>query len=142
MEELEKLKVLEAEYKESLRKKICTQSLKTINRFHEKYPMIPQEEEPLLKRHSDYKNVLQQFISVSFEAWGWDSEEKHQMLISTWTKRLSDPVNSEREQEWIRNWVSTSRCYCFAPLSSYEDGDVTLTRNKRHSLLRRHAVND
>ena len=32
-------------------------------------------------------------------------------------------------------------CYCFAPLQSHEDMDVTLTSSKRPSLLRRHAVN-
>jgi hypothetical protein len=66
----QKVKALEAEYEASLRKKICTQSLKTINRFHGKYPTIPHEEEPLLKRNSDYEIELQQFISDSFEAWG------------------------------------------------------------------------
>ena len=83
MEEDKKVQALEVEYEASLRKKICTQSLKTINKFHKKYPTIPHEKEPLLKRDSDYEIELQQFISDSFEAWGWDSEEKHQILIST-----------------------------------------------------------
>ena len=102
MEEDKKVKALEAEYEESLRKKICNQSLKSINKFHEKYTTIPYEGEPLLKRDSDYEIELQQFISDSFEAWGWDSEEKHQILISTWAERLNDPDRTEKEQEWIR----------------------------------------
>ena len=106
MEELEKLKALEAEYEASLRKKICTQSLKTINKFHKKYPTIPHEKEPLLKRDSDYEIELQQFISDSFEAWGWDSEEKHQILISTWAEQLNIPDNAEKEQEWIRIFIN------------------------------------
>ena len=76
--------------------------MKTINKFHEKYPTIPHEVEPLLKPDSDYEIELQQFISDSFEAWGWDSEEEHQILISTWAERLNDPDNAEKEEEWIR----------------------------------------
>ena len=48
-------------------------------------------------------------------------------------------------QDRTRDSVSTSRCYCFAPvLPSHEDGDVALTSNKRRPslVLRRHAVND
>jgi hypothetical protein len=96
MEEDQKVKVLKAEYEASLRKKICTQSLKTINKFREKYTTIPHEEEPLLKRDSDYEIELQQFISDSFEAWGWDSEEEHQILISTWAERLNDPRQRQK----------------------------------------------
>ncbi len=48
MEEDKKVKALEAEYEESLRKKICNQSLKTNYKFHKKYPTIPHEEEFLL----------------------------------------------------------------------------------------------
>jgi hypothetical protein len=48
-------------------------------------------------------------------------------------------------QDRTRDSVSTSRCYCFAPvLPSHEDGDVALTSNKRRPsfVLRRHEVND
>ncbi len=58
MEEDQKVKALEAEYEASSRKKICNQSLKTINKFHETYTTIPHEEEPLLKRNSDYEIEL------------------------------------------------------------------------------------
>ncbi len=51
---------------------------------------------------ADYEIELRQFISDSFEAWGWDSEEEHQILISTWAERLNDPDNAEKEEEWIR----------------------------------------
>jgi hypothetical protein len=111
MEEDKKLKALEAEYEASLRKKICTQSLKIINWFDKKHPMIPQEEEPLLKRDSNYKNELQQFISDSFEALGWDSEEKNQILISTWDEQLRDP-NTENEQEWIHILIKALKDEC------------------------------
>jgi hypothetical protein len=102
IEEEEKRVAMEAEYEASLRKKICTQSLKTIKSFQDKYRTIPEEEEPMVKRDANYECELQQFISDSFEDWGWDSEEKHENLISTWAEKLHNPDNSEKEQEWIR----------------------------------------
>ena len=72
--------------------------MKTINKFHEKYPTIPHEVEPLLKPDSDYEIELQQFISDRFEAWGWDLEEEHQILISTWAERLNDPDKAEKNR--------------------------------------------
>ena len=93
---------MEAEYEASLRQKICSQSLKSINKFHKKYRMIPQENEPLLKHDSAYEKELQQFIAESFKDWGWDSEEAHKILISTWAERLGDPNITEKDSEWIR----------------------------------------
>ncbi|KAI2505945.1 hypothetical protein MHU86_8445 [Fragilaria crotonensis] len=75
VEEEEKLDAMEAEYEASLRKKICTQSLKSIKSFQDKYRTDHEEEEPMVKRDADYERELQQFISDSFEAWGWDSDE-------------------------------------------------------------------
>jgi hypothetical protein len=63
---------------------------------------IPEEEEPMVKRDVDYERELQQFISDSFEAWGWDSEEWHENLISTLAEQLHNPDNTKKEQEWIR----------------------------------------
>ncbi len=102
IEEEEKRDAMEAEYEALLRKKICTQSLKTIKSFQDKYWTIPEEEEPMVKRDANYECELQQFISDSFEDWGWDSEEKHENLISTWAEKLHNPDNSKKEQEWIR----------------------------------------
>ena len=102
VEEDERLKALEAEYESSLRQKICTQSLKTIKKYHDKYRVVTQENEPLMKRDSDYEKELQQFISESFKNWGWDSDDAHSILLSSWAERLNDPNNTEKDQEWIR----------------------------------------
>ncbi|KAI2490875.1 hypothetical protein MHU86_23698 [Fragilaria crotonensis] len=96
VEEEEKLDAMEAEYEASLRKKICTQSLKSIKSFQDKYRTNHEEEEPMVKRDADYERELQQFISDSFEAWGWDSEEKHKNLISTWVAQLQTPTIPKR----------------------------------------------
>ena len=70
MEEDKKFKALEAGYEASLRKKICTQSLKIINWFHKKHPMIPQEEEPLLNAILITKmSSSNSFLTVS-RLWG------------------------------------------------------------------------
>ncbi|KAI2493996.1 hypothetical protein MHU86_20527 [Fragilaria crotonensis] len=105
VEEEEKLDAMEAEYEASLRKKICTQSLKSIKSFQDKYRTDHEEEEPMVKRDADYERELQQFISDSFEAWGWDSDEKHENLISTWAAQLHNPDNTEKEQQWIRTLI-------------------------------------
>jgi hypothetical protein len=105
VEEEEKIDLMEAEYEASLRKKICTQSLKSIKTFQEKYRTNLEEEEPMVKRDAEYERELQQFISNSFEAWGWDSEEKHKNLISTWVAQLQNPDNTEKEQQWIRTLI-------------------------------------
>ena len=102
VEEDERLKALEAEYESSLRQKICTQSLKTIKKYHDKYRVVTQENESLMKRDSDYEKELQQFISESFKNWGWDSDDAHSILLSLWAERLKDPNNTEKDQEWIR----------------------------------------
>ena len=48
---------------------VCTQSLKTINRFHEKYRIIPSYDEDVQKHDSEFQKELDQCIAC-WQRWG------------------------------------------------------------------------
>ena len=94
---------LEMEQEKATRKKVCTQSVKSLNRIDEMYRQETNPEDSvIITKDTEYKKELSKFIAKSFKAWNWHSDAEHKNSLKHWNGMLKNDDFTPLQKNWIR----------------------------------------
>ena len=93
----------EMEQEKATRKKVCTQSVESLNQIDEMYRQeINSEISVIITKDTEYKKELSKFIAKSFKAWNWHTDAEHKNYLKHWNGMLKNDDFTPLQKNWIR----------------------------------------